>query len=367
MQADKRYPMRKSNFVKEWMDMTPALPVPKIGWIEKKILDMPYGDDKLQKIDLYYPNEKKEGTYPLIIIIHGGGFSHMDKRDWHLYPGFFGLERGFAVASVNYRLAPKNRFPAGALDAENAIAFLKSRAEELRLDPKNFFLVGTSAGGNFVSLCGLKAEGDEKKDFKVNAVAALCPVIDLYNIRANVSSPIIRVGMFALLLQYIGRDKKSLRMLDEFLGETKEKPSFDGVSNAAYLDEKPSDEAFNAVDTHSDEKNFEKPSDGAVDIHFNEKNLKKPSFFDLARAASANSYFKGKSPAFYLLHGGKDPFVPPAQSENFYSFLKEKAGLKDEDLVVKIMENGLHAGAGIHYFERENILPIIDFFERHLK
>lgn len=171
--------VRDTNFVPEWVDLEPDFPEPRIGWIENKRLDIPYGDAALQQLDLYYPAQKKE-TYPLVILVHGGAFMACDKRDLHLYPGFFALQAGFALASVNYRLAPANPFPAAVDDLRNAILYLRGNAAALSLDPGNFFLYGTSAGGNLVSFTGLRGHtsSGRPQDYHVNAVAALCPLIN---------------------------------------------------------------------------------------------------------------------------------------------------------------------------------------------
>ena len=175
-----REPIRETRFVPGWMDMGPKIPVPKIDWISEKKLDVSYGEHRLQKMDIYYPNDRKKDSYPVVILVHGGGFTHCDKRDWHLYPGFFALERGFVLASVNYRLAPEVSYPALTEDLKSAIVFLRSNAEKFDLDPDNIFLYGTSAGGNMVSLVGLEGNASKGsgRDFHVNAVAALCPAIN---------------------------------------------------------------------------------------------------------------------------------------------------------------------------------------------
>lgn len=173
-------PIRRTKFVPEWIDMGPRIPVPRVDWIKDKKLDLPYGEAALQKMDIYYPNDVQKAKYPVLILVHGGGFTHCDKRDWHVYPGFHSLAEGFVLVSVNYRLAPQVSYPAETDDLKDAICYLRSHAGELRLDEDNFFLYGTSAGGNLVSHVGL--EGNEsrgtQRDFHVNAVAALCPAIN---------------------------------------------------------------------------------------------------------------------------------------------------------------------------------------------
>lgn len=191
-------PIRKTNFVPEWIDMGPRIPVPRIDWIEQKKLDIAFGDDPLQRLDLYYPNDRPDGPLPVVVIVHGGGFSHMDKRDWHLYPGFFALRRGFALVSVNYRLSPKNPFPDGMNDVRDAILFIKAHAAEWGLDADRLFLYGTSAGGNFVSVLGLKAH-NEQAPYAVRAIAALCPLISLEWLWYDTSLP--RFSLFRLVLR----------------------------------------------------------------------------------------------------------------------------------------------------------------------
>jgi len=74
-------PIRNTQFVPEWIDMAPKIPVPRIDWITRKSLDIPYGEAALQKLDLYYPETVRE-KYPALILVHGGGFIQCDKRDW---------------------------------------------------------------------------------------------------------------------------------------------------------------------------------------------------------------------------------------------------------------------------------------------
>jgi hypothetical protein len=38
-------PIRKTKFVPEWINMRPRIPVPRVDWIERKQLDLPYGEN----------------------------------------------------------------------------------------------------------------------------------------------------------------------------------------------------------------------------------------------------------------------------------------------------------------------------------
>src|SRR5262249_2712934 len=87
---------------------------------------------------------RSSGPHPAILFVHGGGFVSGDKKDYPrdlLDPLLYA---GFSILSVNYRLAPKNPFPAPTDDVENAIAWAKQNAAELRIDPKRLALLGPS-------------------------------------------------------------------------------------------------------------------------------------------------------------------------------------------------------------------------------
>lgn len=168
--------LRDTNFVPEWVSITDEKVVPKIDWIKHKKLDLPYGDHDLQKLDVYLP--EGEGPFPVVMLVHGGGFAYCDKRDWHLYPGFFALQEGFALVSVNYRLLPDIKRMDPIDDLAAAVAFIKENAAEFQLDVENIFLYGTSAGGNLVSQVGLRTAANGEP---VSGVAALCPLLDFSN------------------------------------------------------------------------------------------------------------------------------------------------------------------------------------------
>lgn len=154
--------------------MGPEVPVPRTDWIRRQYRDLAYGPEALQRLDLYLPNDAA-GALPVVVLVHGGGFCACDKRDWHLYPGFYALQRGFALASVNYRLAPAAKFPTPVEDVKEAVRFLRVHAREYGLSGEKMFLYGTSAGGNLVAVAGLQNAGTPEA---VQGVAALCPILD---------------------------------------------------------------------------------------------------------------------------------------------------------------------------------------------
>ena len=110
------------------------------------------GESPSQILDLYRPKDQP-GPFPLIIAMHGGAFAIGD-RTWDLRHLPMALARGYAVASLDYRLSGEATFPAAVLDVKAATAFLRSHAEEYDLDPSWFVAWGRSAGGNLAAMLG---------------------------------------------------------------------------------------------------------------------------------------------------------------------------------------------------------------------
>ena len=112
------------------------------------------------RLDLYLPQSQASSTkLPLIIWVHGGGWKNGSKDGFaHLNPL---LERGLAVASINYRLSHHATFPAQIHDCKAAVRFLRKNAQRFGLNPEKFGVWGSSAGGHLVSLLGTSGEVSE--------------------------------------------------------------------------------------------------------------------------------------------------------------------------------------------------------------
>lgn len=124
--------------------------------IRKDIEFTRIGDAKLA-LDAYLPTPAGKPT-PCIVWVHGGGFVSGDKSGYpHVLLNPI-LESGFAMISLNYRIAPRHPFPACVDDVEAGIAFIKARAAEFRVDPEKLVLMGESAGGLIVSVVGGRAK-----------------------------------------------------------------------------------------------------------------------------------------------------------------------------------------------------------------
>ena len=120
-------------------------------------LDVSYGNDAQQKMDVYLPAKRNERTR-LVIIIHGGGWSAGDKSDFtNFINEFQNRLTGYALANLNYRLvtANGNYFPTQENDILSAVEFLKSKTKDYNIS-QDYIFVGISAGAHLALLQGYK-------------------------------------------------------------------------------------------------------------------------------------------------------------------------------------------------------------------
>lgn len=109
-----------------------------------------------QVLDLFVA-EKAARPLPVIIWIHGGGWAAGDKSGCPpLRQGF--AQRGYAIASLNYRLSQHAPFPAQLEDCKAAIRWLRANARAYGIDPARFGVWGSSAGGHLVALLGVTGD-----------------------------------------------------------------------------------------------------------------------------------------------------------------------------------------------------------------
>lgn len=120
------------------------------------------------------------GPFPVAILVHGGGWSSGDKSGSDhpgdgadITPWFAEFSAAkFTWFSINYRYAPKNRWPACLDDVETAIRWVKAHAADYKGDPKRIALVGHSAGGHLVCLAATMVDDS----IRVQAVVGFAAV-----------------------------------------------------------------------------------------------------------------------------------------------------------------------------------------------
>jgi pectinesterase len=140
----------------KWQKVLPATP-PGVTCSTQTIAVYP---EHTVDLVVYVPD--KEGTYPAILDIHGGGWEKRQvESDRPMMERL--AARGFVTALVSYRLSTEAPYPAALHDCKAAVRFLRAKAKELKLDPERIGVMGGSAGGH---LSGLLAMTSGKPEFE---------------------------------------------------------------------------------------------------------------------------------------------------------------------------------------------------------
>lgn len=270
--------------------------------------DLAYADvSSAQKLDLYLPTTAS-GPFPLVIMVHGGGFMFGDKADGAGLTGVDQLlEAGYAVASINYRLSDEATYPAQINDAKAAVRFLRAKAADYNLDPERFGAWGASAGGNLVALLG-----------------TTCGVAELEGAElgyADQSSCVQAVVDWFGPIDFLAMDEQ-----------------FAGTSCPA---------------THNDAGSPESKLVGAPI----------QTVLDLVATTNPMNYITADDAPFLIQNGTADCNIPPVQNQNLAEALSAVIGA---DKVTYIsLEGAGHGGAA---FETpENLQVVIDFLNKYLQ
>lgn len=159
-----------------------------ISGVKRKWLNVPYDKQSASQVmDIYLP-EEGDGPFPTYIFIHGGAFIAGDKQDVQFLLAADGINRGYAVVSLEYRLAFESKAPSALYDVKTAIRFLRAHAKEYCLDPERFAIGGDSAGAYYAVFAaatnGIHAfDGPDpawpEASSDVKAVVAQCGLYDL--------------------------------------------------------------------------------------------------------------------------------------------------------------------------------------------
>ncbi|MDR1217721.1 MAG: alpha/beta hydrolase [Oscillospiraceae bacterium] len=273
--------------------------------VRRKFLNCPYGEDKRQTLDIYLPNEGS-GPFPAVFFLHGGGWVSGSRSDKQAAPFMHGLERGYAIVAVGYRLAPAVRYPDNLYDVKNALRWVSENAETYLIDRGRFVLAGASAGAHLALMAAFT-----------------------YGISA-------------------------------FEG-TSAKPPY---TIRAVIDQ------FGPTDFFSSDRQFEesdyprarppRPERGdASDMMFG---IRKDDAPNLVRFMNPVDNVHPGVPPVLLLHGRHDPIVPYQQSVELYERIVAAAGAGSAELDVS--EEFLHADP--RYAEPDGVERIFSFIEKHI-
>jgi acetyl esterase/lipase len=144
--------------------------------------DVPYGTGHArQRLDLYRPREPVRGA-PVLLQIHGGGWTLGDKGDQGLPLMLTLAARGWICVAINYRLCPRDRFPASLVDCKRAVAWLRTHVAEYGGDPHCIVVTGGSAGGHLAALVALTPDAPELQPGFEAADTRVAGCVPLYGV-----------------------------------------------------------------------------------------------------------------------------------------------------------------------------------------
>lgn len=138
------------------------------------------GDRELH-LDVFIPSAeiaKRRG----IVLVHGGAWRSGNKSHFYTLANLLS-QRGYTVFLPEYRLAPEAKYPAGLVDINDAILWVKAHASEFAIDPSQIVLGGGSSGGQMAALIAYASDNDTFKsnpneDTLVSALIDLDGVLD---------------------------------------------------------------------------------------------------------------------------------------------------------------------------------------------
>jgi len=283
--------------------------------------DVPYNTlSEMQKLDLWRP-EEGDGPFPVGIAIHGGGFvGGTKRREDMLLPMLEGLDRGYAVASVEYRLNNEATFPEPVRDIKRAIRFLRANAEKLMIDPERMVTWGGSAGGYFTTMSSVfeKVElFDDPTDPNKDVSAKLAGAVGWYSLTdCTTGDHFLQTN--SIIRRFIWQDSSDVD--DDYclavpVAEENEFPVFDqpGSVTRVFLGE------------------YWQPDKKAL--------------------ADPNTYINSEMPPVLLQHGSRDEIVPMQHSIEFGMAINKLFGR--EHAIIEIIPEAIHSS--VLFETKENI------------
>jgi len=146
-------------------------------------LDLAYGSDPKQKLDIYLPKEKAAGAAPVFLFLHGGGMREGDRAHYGAVAPPF-ARHGVITAVASYRLTPDGfHFPDQPNDIKAAIKWLYDNVAKYGGDPNSIYVGGHSAGGRLTAMVGVDRAWLTEQGLPTDVLKGIVPVGASYDLR----------------------------------------------------------------------------------------------------------------------------------------------------------------------------------------
>lgn len=170
----------------------------------ERIADISYRDGGSRaRLDVYRRRDVDLHDAPVLVQVHGGGWTIGDKSQQGLLLMNRMARRGWVCVAMNYRLAPRHPFPAQIEDVKRAIAWTREHIASYGGDPSYLVITGGSAGGHLAALAALTPDvaeyqpGFEDADTSVSACVPFYGVYDLGGVTGDPAAVAMREKFLA--------------------------------------------------------------------------------------------------------------------------------------------------------------------------
>jgi len=139
---------------------------------------------KRGRLDIYLPADTPPTGAPVLLQVHGGGWTIGTKDQQGIPLMQHMAAKGWICVAPNYRLSPRNRWPAHIIDVKQSIAWIREHIAEHGGDPDYIAITGGSAGGHLAALAAVTPNdpawqpGFEDSDTSVQAAVPHYGVYD---------------------------------------------------------------------------------------------------------------------------------------------------------------------------------------------
>lgn len=159
------------------------IPTLRQGENVKALLNVQYGEDVRQSLDVYMPPGTDE--HPVMFFVHGGAWSSGERKDYRSI-GYFYAQKGFVTVLVDHRLSPGVAHPTHIKDVAKAFAWTKHHIQDFHGDKNRVCICGHSSGAHLVALLATNQKylGDE--GFDNSEIEGVIAVSGVYSLGANV-------------------------------------------------------------------------------------------------------------------------------------------------------------------------------------